>query len=233
MDWKPTAFQTPATLSETIYQSLKKAIIDGDIRPGQRLQEKEVAALFHASATPVREAFFRLSAEKYLTINARREVLVNHTTLEDVRELYAIVRALDKLAVRTVVAAISEDDIRALKDMTAQLSRHYGARDAQLYLDMNLKIHDKIWEACGNKFLYDILAEVMAKIAIYRRHTDFSPFSDPPALEKSHHDHLNLIALIEARDLAGLERLIDSHWGEEFFVGHPVGTTRTKRERRR
>src|SRR5512137_196801 len=149
MDWKPTAFQPPATLSETIYQSLKKAIIAGDIRPDHRRQEKEVAALFNASATPVREAFFRLSAEKYLVINARREVLVNHTTLEDVRELYAIVRALDKLAVRTVVAAISEDDIRALKDMTAELSRHYEARDAQLYLDTNLKIHDKIWQACG------------------------------------------------------------------------------------
>jgi DNA-binding GntR family transcriptional regulator len=188
MDWKPTAFQTPATLSETIYQSLKKAIIEGAIRPGQRLQEKEVAALFNASSTPVREAFFRLSAEKYLVINARREVLVLHTTLEDVRELYAIVRALDKLAIRTVVEAIPEDAIRNLKDMTAELGRCHDAGDAQNYLDMNLKIHDRIWQACGNKFLYDILAEVMAKIAIYRRQTDFSPFSDPPALEKSYID---------------------------------------------
>jgi DNA-binding GntR family transcriptional regulator len=58
----------------------------------------------------------------------------------------------------------------------------------------------------------------MAKIAIYRRKTDFSPFSDPPALEKSYRDHLRLFRLIEARDLANLEKLIEAHWGEEFFI---------------
>ncbi|MCK7468567.1 MAG: GntR family transcriptional regulator [Desulfosudis oleivorans] len=60
MEWKPADFQTPATLSETIYLALKKAMIDGEIKPGQRLQEKEIAALFSTSSTPVREAFFRL-----------------------------------------------------------------------------------------------------------------------------------------------------------------------------
>jgi len=88
IDWKPYDFQVPATLSETIYQSLKKALIDGEIKPGQRLQEKEIAALFNTSSTPVREAFFRLAAEKYLVINARKEVLAQDTTLEEVRELY-------------------------------------------------------------------------------------------------------------------------------------------------
>jgi DNA-binding GntR family transcriptional regulator len=218
IDWKPSDFQVPATLSETIYQSLKKALIDGDIRPGQRLQEKEIAALFNTSSTPVREAFFRLSAEKYLVINARKEVLVQDTTQEEVRELYEIVRALDILALRKMLAVITDDDIRDLREMTAELGRYYDADDHQRYLEQNLRIHDRIWSHCGSASLYETLSELMAKIAIYRRKTDFSPFSDPPAIEKSYRDHREIFRLIEARDVDGLVKLIEAHWGEEFFV---------------
>jgi DNA-binding GntR family transcriptional regulator len=218
INWKPSDFQVPATLSETIYQSLKKAVIDGDIKPGQRLQEKEIAALYNTSSTPVREAFFRLAAEKYLVINARKEVLVQDTTREEVRELYEIVRALDILALRKVMTALPDDDIRELREMTEELGRFHDADDHQRYLEQNLRIHDKIWRVCGSVALYETLSEIMAKIAIYRRKTDFSPFSDPPALEKSYRDHLRLFRLIEARDLANLEKLIEAHWGEEFFI---------------
>jgi DNA-binding GntR family transcriptional regulator len=218
IDWKPSDFQVPATLSETIYQSLKKAVIDGDIKPGQRLQEKEIAALFNTSSTPVREAFFRLAAEKYLIINARKEVLVQDTTQEEVRELYEIVRALDILALRKVMTALTDDDIRDLREMTEELGRFHDADDHQRYLEQNLRIHDRIWRVCGSSSLYETLSELMSKIAIYRRKTDFSPFSDPPALEKSYRDHLRIFRLIEARDMASLEKLIEAHWGEEFYV---------------
>ena len=218
IDWKPSAFQVPATLSETIYQSLKKAVIDGDLKPGQRLQEKEIAVLFNTSSTPVREAFFRLAAEKYLVINARKEVLVQDTTLEEVQELYEIVRALDILAVHKAMAALTDDDIRDLREMTKELGRLHDAGDHQRYLEQNLRIHDRIWRICGSASLYETLSELLTKIAIYRRKTDFSPFSDPPALEKSYRDHRRIFRLIEARDLPGLEKLIESHWGEEFYV---------------
>ena len=218
MDWKPADFQAPATLSEMIYQSLKKALIEGDIKPGQRLQEKEIAALFNTSSTPVREAFFRLAAEKYLVINARKEVLVQDTTPEEVHDLYEIVRALDILAMRKAVARMDDGDIEDLREMTAELGRLHDADDHQRYLEQNLRIHDRIWSCCGNPSLYETLTELMAQIAIYRRKTDFSPFSDPPALEKSFRDHREIFRFLEARDIAGLEKLIAAHWGEEFII---------------
>jgi DNA-binding GntR family transcriptional regulator len=223
MNWKPADFQVPQTLSETIYQSLKKAVIDGEIRPGQRLQEKEIAALFNTSSTPVREAFFRLAAEKYLVINARREVLVQDTSQEEVRELYDIVRALDILAVRKALPAVTAEDIRELREMTAELGRLHDADDHRGYLEQNLRIHDRIWNVSGSPALYETLRELMSKIAIYHRKTDFAPFSDPPALKKSYSDHLRILSLLEKRDLAGLEELIEAHWGEEFIIGPEGG----------
>ena len=217
MDWKPSDFQVPATLSETIYQSLKKALIDGEIKPGQRLQEKEIAALFNTSSTPVREAFFRLAAEKYLVINARKEVLAQDTTLEEVRELYEIVRTLDILSARRALGRMNREDVEELRAMTAELGRAHDTGDHRRYLDQNLRIHDRIWRCCGSAALYETLRELMSKISIYHRKTDFSPFSAPPALEKSYRDHLEIVRLIEARDMAGLIRLIEAHWGEEFI----------------
>jgi DNA-binding GntR family transcriptional regulator len=219
MDWKPTVIPTPTTLSEAIYQTLKKAIVDGDLKPGQRLQDKEIASLFHASATPVREAFFRLAAEKYLVINARKEVLVLDATLEEVRELYEIVRVLDKYAVRNALRAFRKADIDNLRVMTRELGRLHDAGDHQGYLEQNLSIHDVIWRSCGNNFLYEALTELMAKIGIYRRKSGLPPFSSPDALEKSYQDHQNILRFIETGNLKALEKLIDAHWGEEFVVG--------------
>lgn len=224
MEWKPASFQVPATLSENIYQALKKALIAGEIKPGQRLQEKEIAALFNTSSTPVREAFFRLAAEKYLVINARKEVLAQDTSLEEVLELYEIVRTLDGLAARKCVLLLTEADLRQIREMTAALGRFHDADDHRSYLEQNLRIHDRIWSCCGSQALYETLRDLMAKIGIYHRKTDFAPFSDPPSLEKSYADHREILRLIEARDLAGWQKLIEAHWGEEFAVDlRPAG----------
>ena len=183
MEWKPAAFQVPATLSENIYQALKKALIEGEIKPGQRLQEKEIAALFNTSSTPVREAFFRLAAEKYLVINARKEVLAQDTTLEQVRELYEIVRTLDILAARE---PCPDDRSRRPGDPgdDRALGRSYDADDHRSYLEQNLRIHDRIWRCCGSAALYETLRELMSKIGIYHRKTDFAPFADSPVPRK-------------------------------------------------
>jgi DNA-binding GntR family transcriptional regulator len=106
--------------------------------------------------------------------------------------------------------------------MTAELGRLHDADDHSGYLEQNLRIHDAIWRLCGSRSLYETLTELMAKIAIYRRKTEFSPFADPPSLEKSYRDHRAILRLIERRDLAGLEKLIEAHWGEEFLV-EPAG----------
>lgn len=221
MEWKPAAFQAPATLSENIYQALKKAVIAGELKPGQRLQEKEIAALFKTSSTPVREAFFRLAAEKYLVINARKEVLVQDTSLEEVRELYEIVRTLDGLAARRGLPLMTEKDVREIREMTERLGRSFEADDHRSYLELNLRVHDRIWRCCGSQALYETLRELMAKIGIYHRKTDFAPFSDRPSLKKSYADHREILRFIETRDLAGWLKLIEAHWGEEFVLDKP------------
>src|SRR4030042_3573497 len=92
------SYERPATLSESIYSHLKKAIIEGSLRPGQRRMEKEFAERFKASTTPVREAFRKLSAEKYIVINSRKDIRVASVDRKEITELFEVVRVLDVLA---------------------------------------------------------------------------------------------------------------------------------------
>jgi DNA-binding GntR family transcriptional regulator len=214
---KPKTIELPATISQAIYDHLKKAIIRGELKPGQRVQEKEIAALFEVSSTPVREAFFRLAAEKFLTITARKEVLVQETSDAQVMELYEVVRALDGHAMKKVVRELTDHDLEKFRLMTMKLGEYYEAGDHQRYLEQNLKIHDRLWQVCGNKYLYAALVQLMEKIAIYRKHSDFVPFADAGAMEKSYRDHRLIQEALDRRDLDGLEKVIETHWGEEFI----------------
>lgn len=215
---KVEVLKPPATISEAIYQYLKKAIVEGEYKPNQRLQEKEIAKLFSVSPTPVREAFLRLSAEKYLQFNVRREVVVKSRNLEEVKELHEVLRTLDKLAVVKALKNLTRNDVETLKKMTQKLGEYYKKNNIQKYLAQNLKFHEQIWQKCGNKSLYEILCELSEKIAIYRRHKDFSPFSIPYSIDKSYSDHQKIMEAIEKKDECRLEEIISTHWGEDFFI---------------
>jgi len=213
---KKNIIKLPNTIGETIYQYLKKEIIQGRLKPKQRILEREISKLFNVSSTPVREALYRLAAEKYLVFNARREVLVQETNLAEVKELYEIVRILDKLAFEKFFENIIDKDINELKAMTVKLGEYYKKNNINLYLQQNLRIHQKIWKKSKRKYLQETLAQLMEKISIYRKHV--SPFSEPLSIEKSYKDHLKLMKAIENRNIDSIQKIISSHWGEEFYV---------------
>lgn len=217
MKGKKISVGVPVTISETIYKYLREAIISGELKPGQRIKEKEIASLFNVSSTPVREAFFRLISEKYISVIARNKFIVNETSYSAAKDLYEVVRALDKLATNKAIMNITAEFLGELRKMTEKLEGYYRSNQRERYLEENLKIHNFIWKFSGNAFLYECLIEIMNKIAVYRQAEKLDPFSDKEAFQKSIRDHVQMVKLIEKQDVQGLMKLIDSHWGEEFI----------------
>lgn len=213
-------FELPSTISETIYRHLKKAIIEGELRPGQRLQEKEIAKIFRASTTPVREAFQKLSAEKYIIINARRDVMVASATLEEIKELFEVVRILDAFASKRAMNRLSDEDIAELKKMTQKLDNFYKRKKIHDYVKENLKIHDKIWKACKNKFLYQSLVSLAEKYTFFSNQVFFLTDESarrPSFFDRSRKDHMDLMEAIEKRDGQRVEKILLFHWGKGFL----------------
>ena len=151
-------FQLPATITETIYNHLKKAIIEGAYSPGERLQEKEIAAQFGVSTTPVREAFQRLSAEDYIAITARKDVSVISVSTEEIEELFELVRILDAFASRKAILRLSDGNIDELRRMTRRLDHFYRRRMISDYIKENLNIAQllplSLWKFFNNNLFY-------------------------------------------------------------------------------
>lgn len=213
-------FKIPSTISETVYRYLKNAIIEGKFKPSQRLHEKDIADLFQASTTPVREAFQRLATEKYIIINARKDVIVTSATLEEIKELFEVVRALDAFASKKAVRRLTDREIADLRKMTERLGSFYKKKKIHDYVKVNLKIHDKIWKACGNKFLYQSLVNLGEKYTFFGNQVFFltdDPDKRPSFFDQSYKDHLDLMKAIENRDMDQVENILISHWGRGFL----------------
>src|ERR1700758_5490422 len=91
-------FQAPRTRAEAVAERLRQMIISGELAPGTRLRQAEIAELFNVSTTPVREAFTSLAREGFVRQDAHRGVEVFHPTEADIRENYEIRLALEPLA---------------------------------------------------------------------------------------------------------------------------------------
>jgi len=219
-------YERPATLSESIYAHLKKAIIEGNLKPGQRLLEKEFAELFEASTTPIREAFQKLSAEKYIVINSRKDVTVATVTRREIAELFDVVRVLDALAARRAIPHLADADIAELRRMTTRLGEFHDQNKVYDYVVENMRIHDRVWRACGNDYLYQCLSTSADKYVFLSNHL-FSvgkgSTERPSFFERSLRDHIDLMDALEKRDSAAVEKILLSHWGKGFLGEEETG----------
>jgi len=207
----------PMTISETIFQYVKKSIIKGELKPNQRLHEKEIAKIYGVSTTPVREAFQRLSAEKYVILNARKEVIVAELSSEQIKELYEIIRVLDVFSSKKALENITDKDISELKKKTDKLSEFYKKKNIQSYIKQSTKIHEILWKNCGNELIYRSLVDLMEKATAFGDIVTSDFLSIPHYFERSYKDHIELMAAVENRDVAEVEKILSSHWGKDFY----------------
>lgn len=217
MMMKGRRLETPATISETVFRYLKRAILEGDLKPGQRIQEKEIARFFNVSTTPTREAFQRLAAEDYLTIDARKEVIIASASVEKIKEVFEVVRALDILATTKALDNLSSKDIKDLEKMNGELEGLFKQKNLTSYIKQNMKVHYRIWKACGNQFLFKLLTDLGDKFFFYSNQI-YAKIDNPSFFMKSIKEHVDLVKAIEKRDLERIEKIILSHWGGVGFL---------------
>jgi DNA-binding GntR family transcriptional regulator len=209
----------PITISETIYHYLKNSIIEGGFKPNQRLLEKEIAADFHVSTTPVRESFQRLSAEQFLVINARKEVVVASVTMKEIHELFDVVNVLDAFATKKALPNLTEKNLKELQKLTDKLGHYFAKKEITSFVKTNIEFHKVIWKACGNIFLYKSLFALADRTIFFGNQIFFIENSNMDGegyLKKSHADHLKLMEALHKRKVDAVEVLCLSHWGSGF-----------------
>lgn len=193
-------------LSETAYQSLRRAISSGRYRPGDRLLEGAIAASLGISRTPLREAMQRLEAEGILTAAPRRGLVVTEIERNEIPLMYAVREVLEGLAGRMAAQHASSAEIDAMRELLDRQNRA-SKQDAASIAALNKAFRDLVHQATRNRFLISALETLEVPVAALP-----SPaFATSGHGASAHRDHVALLKAIERRDADRAAELSAAH----------------------
>ncbi|MGH2531745.1 MAG: GntR family transcriptional regulator [Thermomicrobiales bacterium] len=198
---------TDEALSERAFQALKEAIITMQLRPGERLIERQIALQLGISTTPVRHAIHQLANEGLVTIALNRTAIVRELAPADIDELYAVRELLEPAALRQ---AYERQGAALLANMDAILldsSRADGAADYVALADCNRRFNVAIVAGCTNgrlRTILDSLHSQTRQIAAIARGYRQSPPRD-------HQEHVRIVAALRGGSWPEVEAAVVEH----------------------
>ena len=145
--------QKTQTLHHGVLSTLRDLIVHGDLPPGARLTEATLCERLKVSRTPLREALKVLSHEGLVEILPNRGARVVRLLLEDVKDLFEVIAALESLAGRLACERITDAEICEIKALHYQMQASFIRRDLPEYFRLNQTIHRRIVAAAGNPVL--------------------------------------------------------------------------------
>ena len=148
----------------TIYTEVRRAIIMGYRKPGERLNVEELANHYNTSVTPVRDALQSLSQEGLVTIKPRSGYFITQITLKELRDMFELRNMLELAAIERAVERVTDAQLAALRGIHAG----YTGDDDQSYdryTDENRRFHYLLSEASGNQELARTLGHLLDRLA--------------------------------------------------------------------
>lgn len=195
------------SLHDQIVERLREAIVAGDFKPGEKLNEKELCLRFGVSRTPLREAIKVLSNEGLVRLTPRYGASVAPLTLADLDEVFPIMGALEAVSGELACARIKDHEIDAIAALHHQMVGHYERRELRSYFECNEKIHAAILVAARNATLAATLRGLAGRVRRARYLANMSDERWAAAVT----EHENILAALRARDATGLGVLLRSH----------------------
>lgn len=195
------------TLHDALVPNLRGMILDGDLKPGDKIAERELCERFGVSRTPLREALKVLAAEGLIQLLPQRGAIVAQISEEDIKELFPIMAALEALAGELVCERAEDTDIARVQALHDQMMKAYRAGHERNYLRLNRLIHETFFEIAGNDTLTTMYQHILTRIHSYRFIVRKSEASWKSAVA----DHEQIVQAFAARDKRRLPQLMRKH----------------------
>jgi len=193
--------------SEFVYQTIKEAIISGQIKPGARLVLADLAKKLNVSTQPIREALMRLDTEGYVEWTLNVGAVVAGMSADDLKDDIPILRELEGLATREAAKRITPATLEQLEEMLETMRLYAESHRAADYGRLNREFHRIIHCASENKHLVKILDDLWDRRERLRTVFFLSPMRAFDSLQ----EHEKIIAALKEgeEDKAGL--LVEEH----------------------
>lgn len=155
-------------LRDVVFENLREAILEGKLKPGQRLMEVQLAEQLGVSRTPVREAIRKLELEGLVVMLPRKGAYVANMSLKDIMDVLEIRASLEGLAAYLAAERISEDDVKKLYKIAEEFKQSTMDADIDTLLKKDVEFHECIFKATNNKRLHQLINSLWEQVYRFR-----------------------------------------------------------------
>lgn len=194
-------------LRDIVFEALREAVIAGQLRPGERLMEVQLAEELGVSRTPVREAIRKLELEGFVIMVPRKGAYVSDMSIKDVTDVFEIRRALEGLAAELAAERMTDEELEELERILVGTAETTARLDVLSTVDMDTGFHQVIYEASRNEKLSSMLYHLREQIQRFRTQS----LSRPGRLKRALVDHRGIVDALRQRDTELARRLAEQH----------------------
>lgn len=184
------------SLTSVLVRELERLILNGELQPGERLNELKLATRFGTSRGPLREAVRSLEAKGYVQIIRNRGVLVRSVCLEEAREIYDVRSVLFGLAGRLAAERVTDDIIARQRELMDRMDMAAVEEDVDTYYHLNLEFHASILEASENRTLIEDYKRLVTRMHLFR----VKGLVQGGGLAVSNKEHAKIVAALASGD---------------------------------
>lgn len=205
------------SLTTIVLQELERMILAGELKPGDRINEKALAASQSVSRGPIREACRRLEQAGLVQIIVNRGVFVRKLNRKEAADLCDIKASLAALTGRTLVTVLTAEQMASLKATVSRMEEAAAAGDVETYYPLNVDFHNRMLEFSGNERLIDMCTGVDKELYLFKRKS----MDVGPALDRSVAEHRDIMDALERRDPEKASQIMWQHAisGKERLMG--------------
>jgi DNA-binding GntR family transcriptional regulator len=189
--------ERPPSLVDTVAAQLRELIVSGELALGQQLSERNLAAAFGVSKTPVREALAQLRTEGLVLIAAQRGATVFTLSGQEVADICEWRQTLESTALRMAFERAGDRLVTDLAKVVERMKKAQARGDVKAYLAEDTAYHNVIFQCCGNRLFLDTYDLMQAKIAALRTHLSVKPHHT----DRSFEEHIEMVEKLRSGEL--------------------------------
>ncbi len=202
----PAQYRTKQAM---VYDSLRAAIIQGELGAGSRLIINDLAEQLGVSPSPVREAIQQLHAESLVTLIPHVGAVVTSVSPAEVREIFALLEGLEVIGTRVAAERMTPPDEARLRSILARMNVTIDDGDMVEWTALNRDFHLEVCRIAGMDLLIEFTAKVLDRWQRIRH--AFLPNVPSSYIQQTQVEHEGIVAAMVARDYPHLETVTREH----------------------
>ena len=194
-------------LRDVVFNTLRQAILKGELKPGERLMEIALADRLGVSRTPIREALRKLELEGLVLMIPRRGAQVANITEKDLNDVLEVRVALENMAIEKACARITGEDLENLRLAEENFERMIAGGDLVRLAEADEAFHEIIYHAADNRRLNEVVSNLREQIYRYR----LEYLKEEEARKQLAKEHNELLQALKERDTARAQEIAFRH----------------------